>query len=401
MELKVRFSGGVVVEYGDQGVVLDPTRGSHSYPAFVTHAHADHAYAFKNPERPKYATEETGRLLGAMGWRHLENLEPVKAGGKVSLGDMEVRVHNSGHVLGSVMYEVHTPGGSVLYTGDLCTESTFTMDPAPPVECDILVVETTFGAPMFSFPKREDVAVEIYNWAVNTVLGGAIPVFKTDSIGNAQEIISILNQYTNLPAVTARSATPVTQVYRELGYGLDSVDARSSEGQDLLESGKCAIVAPKGSKLAAGNTEEALASGWAILMGKKRAAFALSDHADYRGLMGYVRRCKPKRVLTFHGGSMTKDFYKHVRSSLGIPAAPLTSRVETVAGPQMSNESRIKACSSQIVRTVKIPGFVYQPSWLIREMGRQGFTPGETENSIEFLIERGVLRGAEGGVCLG
>jgi hypothetical protein len=67
----------------------------------------------------------------------------------------------------------------------------------------------------------------------------------------------------------------------------------------------------------------------------------------------------------------------------------------------MSNESRIKACSSQIVRAVKIPGFVYQPSWLIREMGRQGFTPGETENSIEFLMERGVLRGAEGGVCLG
>ncbi|HEX9916002.1 MAG TPA: MBL fold metallo-hydrolase, partial [Candidatus Bathyarchaeia archaeon] len=171
LELKVRFSGGVVVEYGDQGVVLDPTRNSHSYPTFVTHAHADHAYAFKHPERTKYATQETLSLLGAMGWKRLENLEPVKVGGAVKLDDIEVRVHNSGHVLGSVQYEVNTPGGTVLYTGDLCTESTFTMEPATPVDCDILVVETTFGAPMFSFPKREDVAVEIYQWAVNTVLG--------------------------------------------------------------------------------------------------------------------------------------------------------------------------------------------------------------------------------------
>jgi len=400
LELKVRFSGGVVVEYGDQGVVLDPTRNSHSYPTFVTHAHADHAYAFKHPERTKYATQETLSLLGAMGWKRLENLEPVKVGGAVKLDDIEVRVHNSGHVLGSVQYEVNTPGGTVLYTGDLCTESTFTMEPATPVDCDILVVETTFGAPMFSFPKREDVAVEIYQWAVNTVLGGRIPVFKTDSIGNAQEIISILNQYTNLPAVTAKSATPVTQVYRDLSYNLDSVDAKSSEGLDLIDSGKCAIVTPKGSKLTVEKTEEALASGWAAIMGKKRIAFPLSDHADYRSLMGYIRRCRPKRVLTFHGGSMTKDFYKHVKSRLGVPAAPLTSRVETIAGPQMSNESRIKACSSQIVRTIKIPGFIYQPSWLVREMSRQGFTPGETENSIEYLIERGVLRGAEGGVCL-
>jgi putative mRNA 3-end processing factor len=400
VDLKVRFSGGVVVEYGDQGIVLDPTRNTHSYPTFVTHAHADHAAAFKHPERTKYATTETLRLLGAMGWRRLENLEPVKAGAKVTLGDIEVRAHHSGHILGSVMYEVNTPGGTVLYTGDICTETTFTMDPAPPVDCDILIVETTFGAPMFSFPKRDDVAVEIYQWAVNTVLGGRIPVFKTDSIGNAQEIISILNQYTNIPTVTAKSATPVTDVYRELGYNLDSVDAKSSEGLDLIDSGKCAIVTPKGSKLTAGNTEEALASGWATIMGKKRTAFPLSDHADYRSLMSYTRRCKPKRVLTFHGGSMTKDFYKHVKNSLGIPAAPLTNRVETIMGPLMSNESRIKACSRQIVRTIKIPGFFYQPSWLVREMSRQGFTPGETENSIEFLVERGILRGTEDGVCL-
>jgi hypothetical protein len=135
-------------------------------------------------------------------------------------------------------------------------------------------------------------------------------------------------------------------------------------------------------------------------MGKNRAAFPLSDHADYRGLMSYVRGCKPKRVLTFHGGSMTKDFYKHVKNRLGIPAAPLTSRVETTMGPLMSNESRIKACSHQIIQTIKIPGFFYQLPWLVREMSRHGFTRGETENSVLYLVDRGVLLGTDDGVCL-
>ncbi len=400
MELKVRQRGGIVVEYGDQGVMLDPTRNSHSYPTFVTHAHSDHASAFKHPEREKYATPETYELLKAMGWNRLDNLNPVRFGDKVKLGDIEVRVHNSGHVLGSTQYEVNTPEGTVLYTGDMCTEDTFTMNPAQAVDCDMLIIETTFGSPMFQFPKRDDVAVEVYQWAVNTVLSGRIPVFTADSIGNAQEIISILNQYTNLPVVTAKSASRVTDVYRGVGYNLDSVDSKSDEGQELIESRKCAIVTPKRSKMVADKVEVALVSGWALLFRKKRVAFPLSDHADYRGLLGFIRRCKPKRVLTCHGGSMTKDFHNHVKRSLGVPAAPLSSRVETIRGPLMKNENRIQACSRQIVRTVRIPGFVYQPGWLVKEMGRQGFTPNETENSIEFLIEKGILKGTSDGVHL-
>ncbi|MCB2171723.1 MBL fold metallo-hydrolase [archaeon] len=400
MELKVRQLGGILVEYGDQGIMLDPTRNSHSFPTFVSHAHADHASAFKHPEREKYATRETYDLLEVMGWKRLDGLNEVKVGDSVKIDDLEVRVHNSGHVLGSVQFEVITPEGSVLYTGDLCTEDTFTMVPATPVKCDMMVIETTFGSPMFQFPKREDVAVEVYQWSVNTVLQGRIPTFKTDSIGNAQEVISILNQYTNLPVVTAKSATRVTDLYRKYGYNLDSVDAASDEGKDLLDSGKCALITPKGSKPKYDNLDIALASGWATIMGRKRIAFPLSDHADYKGLMSHIRKCKPKRVLTFHGGNFTKDFHNHVRKRLGIPASPLTSRIETINGPKMSNEVRIRACSKQIINTIKIPGFFYQPSWLVNEMTRRGFSPSETENSISFLIERGILKNSPDGVCL-
>ena len=97
---------------------------------------------------------------------------------------------------------------------------------------------------------------------------------------------------------------------------------------------------------------------------------------------------------------MTKDFHNHVRKRLGIAASPLTTRIETINGPKMSNEVRIRACSKQIINTIKIPGFLYQPSWLTSEMTRRGFSPSETENSIEYLIERGILKNTPEGVQL-
>jgi len=400
VELKVRQLGGILVEYGDQGVMLDPTRNTHSVPTFVSHAHSDHASAFKHPEREKYATQETYDILSQMGWKRLDGLKEVNIGDKVKLDDIEVTIHNSGHVLGSVQFEVNTPGGTVLYTGDFCTEETFTMAPATSPECDMLVIETTFGSPMFQFPKRKDLAVEIFQWAVKTVLKGNIPTFKTDSIGNAQEIISILNQYTNLPVVTNRSTTKVTELYKANGYDLDSVDSQSPEGIDLLDSGKCAVITPKGSKPTWPNLVVALVSGWATIMGRKRMAFPLSDHADYKGLIQHIRRCKPKRVLTFHGSNFTKDFHNHIRKRLGISASPLTYQLETINGPKINNEVRVRACSKQIINTIKIPGFIYQPSWLSTEMSRRGFTPSETENSIDYLIERGILKNSIEGVSL-
>jgi putative mRNA 3-end processing factor len=400
MSFTVKKMGGILVEYKGQGVMLDPTNNTHRYPTFISHAHSDHAAAFKYPERVKYATHETLKLLEAMSWKRLDNFKPIKISDKIKLDDIEVSIHNSGHIIGSVEFEINTPEGNVLYTGDLGTENTFTMDPATPVECDILVIETTFGSPMFSFPKRDDLAVEIYKWAVNTVIQGRIPAFKADSIGNAQEVISILNQYTKLPVITNKSVSKVTDVYRNLGYNLNSIDAKTVDGRELLDSGKCALITPKGSKPIRDNLDTALASGWATIIGRNRTAFALSDHADYKNLLGFVRRCKPKRVLTFHGGNITKDFHKHIKKTLGIPSSPLTSTAQTITGPRISNEARIRICSKHIVRSIRIPGFLYQRTWLEKEMGRQGFTREETENSINYLIERGILNETIDGISL-
>jgi putative mRNA 3-end processing factor len=399
--LTVKQNKGIIVEYKGQGVILDPTGNSHIYPIFVSHAHADHASAFKFPDSQKYATEETVSLLKALGWKNIQNWNRIKLGDKIKLDDIEVHIHNAGHVLGSVQYEINTPEGTILYTGDIGLENSYTMKSAESVKCDILIIETTFGSPIFSFPKRREIALDMVRWAtMEAIPNHRLPIFKTDSIGNAQEIIRIFNTLTKLPVVTTKSASKVSEVYKEHGHQLDYYDYKSKDGEELLESRRCVVISPKGSKLPLENTEPVLASGWAILFNKRSKAFPLSDHADFKSLLSFVRRCSPKKVLTFHGGTITKDFPSYVKTKLGIEARHLSFEPETINGQVQSPGNRVKSCSMQILKTIRIPGFDYTASWLSKEMTRTGFSSSETIQALDLLLLRGILQKTENGVKL-
>ena len=135
-------------------------------------------------------------------------------------------------------------------------------------------------------------------------------------------------------------------------------------------------------------------------MKKRGQAFPLSDHADFRELLSFIRRCRPKRVLTFHGGNMTRGFADYVRKRLGIDARQLTSREETLMGPVSRGEMRMKACHEQLLRTVRIPGFEYTAPWLVKEMARRGFTRSETEAALSHLVDLKLLDTTSKGVRL-
>jgi len=75
-------------------------------------------------------------------------------------------------------------------------------------------------------------------------------------------------------------------------------------------------------------------SGWEFRsacrqIGKKEHVVALSDHSDFNGLIEYVRRSKPKQVITdnyrvSHGEILAREIHKR----LGIPAAAMPSPIE-------------------------------------------------------------------------
>jgi len=318
--LRVTWNSGVQIQHKEDGVILDYKRSSPSGSTFfISHGHFDHSAAFRIREARKYSSKETMDIVSSFGL-HPENSSPVTVGERITIGDIEVIPHNSGHVLGSLEYEVRTPEGTVLFTGDFNTEATKTMRPAEPIQCDILILEATFGSPSFVFPRIEEVGEEMIRWARRVMRRGRIPTFQTDPLGNAQEIISLFND-SGIRVVTHWRVTLMSRIYESYGYDLEYFDEGSSEAEEIMREGEFIYVAPKNFTASDPGFEVALVSGWALLMG--RTGFPLSDHADFPGLIRFVEECEPGVVLTCHGGRYDETLASYIERKLHIRSYPV------------------------------------------------------------------------------
>jgi len=324
MSLTLKWDKGVSISYNGVSLLFDLQTNHHSASDFfITHAHFDHSKAFRFAEGQKYSTSETCEIIRAVD-RISGDWTPIDFNQKLEVDGLKVIPHNSGHVLGSALYEVASPNATVVYTGDFNFEDTFTMKAAEGVQCDVLIVEATFGSPCFVFPPKEELAYEMSKWAVESALHHRTPVFQADSLGNAQEINCILNGFTNLPVLTHPRISRINSVYESHGCKLDYIDSKSKEAEELMSSGEYAYIVPKGSNLSDdGRFNVALVSGWAIWNRDREQAFAYSDHADFPKLLDFIEECSPRTVLTCFGGRFNHILAKEIRRNLNIEAYPL------------------------------------------------------------------------------
>lgn len=362
MSLSVKWAGGILVEYNDVSVILDPQNNSpNSSGIFITHAHYDHAKGFSFQDQKKYSTKETYSLAKTFKSMEISNWKAIEKNQRVKIDELEIRAHNAGHVLGSAQYEIISPEGNLLYTGDINPLDSFTAEAAETVQCDILVIETTFGSPCI-FPSRKAIALEICRWAEESITLGKIPVFQADPLGNAQELVCILNQLTKIPVMTHSKITGINRIYQSFGHKLDFIDAKSEEAAELSSSRNYVLIAPKQPNLAQDdNFNVGYVSGWASRFSGERTPFLLSDHADFYRLLEFVKEVKPKKVLTCHGSRGTNEiFAKNVTKMLGIEAKPVSAKEECLPAVRRQFEKwRIDACRERILDILRIHGFTY------------------------------------------
>jgi Cft2 family RNA processing exonuclease len=320
--LRVKWEGGVLIEHGGAKIVLDPpSRNPRCRVTFITHAHADHSSAFRADSVSKFSSEETMSLVAAEGVK-IRGWQPLRIKEKLIMDDFEITPYCSGHVLGSYEFEIATPEGTVLFTGDLNTRGSRIIKPADPIKCDVLILESTFGSPSFIFPPDEVVTRDMIDWASKSLKEGRIPVFRADSLGNAQEIIRIFNENTSIPVVSHWRISKINRVYEAYGCRIRYLDIRSEEAYDLISRRNAIIVAPKHLESAyRPDFTSALVSGWALRF--KGKSFPLSDHADFPGLIEFVSECSPKIVLTCHGGGFSSILAKYIEKNLGIKSYPV------------------------------------------------------------------------------
>ena len=318
------------------GLHLDPV--AKTARAFVSHAHVD-------PFAPTAGgllllSRETVVLHEARG-RDVSGATPMQWSTPVDLplaGGRGVRafVVPAGHVLGAAQLVLDHPGGRLVYTGHFSPRGGRTRPAGSPVPCDDLVIEPSFGLPIFRFPDRERTIGDIVRYCEERLAAGESVALLADAASDAQELVHALLER-RLPATADAEVWEMSAAYERIGAVLGVADGRLSRSpRDASGSSPAVVVLPlleqrTGRK--ARRMRTVLVSGSALLdaaaeQRRADAAFALSDLADYDELVALVRATGARRVTTTgaHAGP-----FASVLRDLGIGATALEGRRDTTA----------------------------------------------------------------------
>jgi putative mRNA 3-end processing factor len=302
----------------------------------VTHAHADHLVGLKSSLRQcdkvlmTAATRDLIEVMnGSIGLAG-GNVETLNYGETVQYGDERITLVKAEHILGAAQVLVEdATGGRAAYTGD------FRLDGTPVLDCDTLVVEATYGTPSCRRPFKMDVKELLVSTVEKKLRDGAVYVFGFH--GKLQEVMQILHDAdVNVPFVMPERVFHVSQVCERHGMQLGCVTlSTANEGKTLLDENlPCVAFYHMNSRGHIGlSNSRVCVSGWEFRspcrqIGAKEHLIALSDHSDFDDLIEYVRRSKPKRVITdnyrvSHGEILAKE----INQRLGIHAVAMPQKV--------------------------------------------------------------------------
>ncbi|WIO73288.1 MBL fold metallo-hydrolase [Porticoccaceae bacterium LTM1] len=143
-----------------------------------------HHYSKHEPALPLYNRQDAERAL--------KQFKVVEFDKPLDGGPWKVRFHPNGHILGSAFLDVEIGGRHILFTGDLGRPNDLIMrPPEPPVYCDYLVTESTYGNRLHDNRDLQSTVADIIN---TTVQRGGSVLIPSFAVGRAQAMLYLLNQ---------------------------------------------------------------------------------------------------------------------------------------------------------------------------------------------------------------
>ena len=290
--------------------------------ALITHAHFDH-FSFgceeyiSTPETAEIIKERVGNKV---------NIKTFEYGKEFKINGIKISFYPSGHILGSSQIKFIFAEEKWLVTGDFKLQKDNTCNPYEIVKTDYLISECTFGLPIFKWDETQKIAYDISKWVTNSP--DKTSFLFCYSLGKAQRLISEISKINDkLNIFSHNSIYKINNCYRRLGKEI--IDTNKIKDKNNLNEYKGGLVLLPPSL----NTNEylkkfknpqtAFASGWMLIRAlKKRGGydkgFAISDHADWDGLLNVVKNSQAKNVFFHHGDSETINKYLTEKNSTNI-----------------------------------------------------------------------------------
>jgi putative mRNA 3-end processing factor len=272
--------------------------------AIITHAHSDHArfgaevYVCHRDTAPILR-----KRLGDV------TIETATYGQVLTRNGVEISFHPAGHVLGSAQVRVSSKGETWVASGDYKLESDGVSPAFEPVRCHAFITESTFALPIYRWRPQADTFAAIDAWRRENIAAGRASILFAYALGKAQRLIAHLDP-TLGPIVCHGAVEAINALYREAGVALPPTRL-ATQMEHKREFSSAVIVAPPSSAASPwlkrfGDYSDALASGWMQVRGNRRRrgldrGFALSDHADWPGLIAAIEATGAERILVTHG----------------------------------------------------------------------------------------------------
>lgn len=288
--------------------------------AVITHAHADHA---RRGMKKYLCHQHTVPVLQSRLDADI-TVQGVAYNEPLTINGVTVSLHPAGHIIGSAQVRMEYRGEVAVVSGDYKIQDDGLSAPFEPVKCHVFVTESTFGLPIYNWTSVAQQYTQLQQWVLDNQARGKTSVFIGYSLGKAQRIMKALEGMGTLYVHYAIGR--LNRAYESAGIRLpdyEVIDLR----EDTKHLDKGIVILPPSladSKLIRKipNMATAICSGWMQVRGARRwrsadAGFAVSDHADWNGLLQAVKATGAEKVYVTHG--QTAVFARYLNEN-GISA---------------------------------------------------------------------------------
>ncbi len=291
---------GIYCPIGD--FYIDPWVGVKK--AVITHTHADHA----RPGSDQYLIHKHSEVILKLRLGEV-NVQTLDYGESIFISGIKLSLHPAGHIIGSSQIRLEYKGHVTVISGDYKLDDDSFSQPFELVKCDTFVTESTFGLPVFQWPKQELVYNNINEWWRSNQQDGKTSVLIVYALGKAQRILKNID--TSISNIFVHGAIwNVHDTLLSAGFDLPKVTRVTPDQDRKMFAGN--LILATNSSLGTSwikkfhPYETAMASGWMNIRGIKRRrnagrGFIISDHADWNGLNQVIKETEAHTVYITHG----------------------------------------------------------------------------------------------------